>query len=72
MKIYADFESVLKGVQSNDTNNNTCYTEKYKKHIPCSFAYKVICFYNKISKPIVFYRGKNILYIGKHIIIVKK
>ena len=37
-EIYADFESLLKGVQSNDRNNNTSYTEKYQKHIPCSLA----------------------------------
>ena len=42
-KIYADFESVLKGVRSSDRNNNTSYTEKYQAHIPCSFAYKVVC-----------------------------
>ena len=31
-KIYTDFESVFKGVKSNDRNNNTSYTEKYQKH----------------------------------------
>ena len=36
-KIYADFESILKGVKSNDKNNNTSYTEKYQVHIPCGF-----------------------------------
>ena len=41
-KIYADFESVLKGVKNNDKNNNTSYTEKYQAHMPCSFAYKVV------------------------------
>ena len=37
-KIYADFESLLKGVKSSDKNNGS-YTEKYQDHIPCSFAY---------------------------------
>ena len=40
--IYADFECLLKGVQSNDKNNGS-YTEKYQDHIPCGFAYKVVC-----------------------------
>ena len=43
-KIYADFESVL--------NGNASYTEKYQEHIPCSFAYKVVCIDDKFSKPV--------------------
>ena len=58
-KIYADFEVVLEGVKSSDKNNNTSYTEKYQDHIPCSFAYKVVCIYNKFSKPVVRYRWRN-------------
>ena len=54
-KIYANFESLLKGVQSSDKNNSS-YTEKYHAHIPCSFAYKVVCIDNKFSKPVVLYR----------------
>ena len=58
-KIYADFESLLKGVEISDKNNNTSCTEKYQKQIPCSFAYKVVCIDNKFSKKFVLYRGKN-------------
>ena len=57
-KIYADFEYILKGVKSSDKNNGS-YTEKYQAHIPCSFAYKVVCVDHKISIKIVLYRGKN-------------
>ena len=60
-KIYADFESFLKGVQSSDKNNGS-YTEKYLDHIPYSFAYKVVCVDNKLSKKVVLYRGKNAVY----------
>ena len=35
------------------------YTEKYEAHIPCRFAYKVVCIDNKFSKNVVLYRGKN-------------
>ena len=59
-KVYADFECLLKGVQSSDKNNGS-YTEKYQDHIPCSFAYKVVCIDNKVSKRVVIYRGKNSL-----------
>ena len=51
-KIYADFKSILKGVKNNVKNNALC-TKKYKDHIPCSFAYKVVCIYDKFSKPVV-------------------
>ena len=60
-KIYADFECLLKGVKSSGKNNDS-YTEKYQDHIPCSFAYKVVCVDNKFSKKVVLYRGKNAAY----------
>ena len=60
-KIYADFESLLKVVQSNN-KNNTSYTEKYQDHIPSSFSYKVVCVDNKFSKKVAFYREKNAVY----------
>ena len=56
-KTYAGFESLLKGVQSNDKNNSS-YTKKYQDHIPCSFACKVVCIDDKFSKKVVVYRRK--------------
>ena len=56
-KIYADFESVLKEVQRNDSNN-ACYTKKYKKHIPCRFAYKVVCIDNRLTRQLFFTEEK--------------
>ena len=76
-KIYANFECILKGVKSSDKNNGS-YTEKYRDHIPCSFAYKVACVDNKFSKRVVLYRGKKMLFTDllkqflKSMIIVKK
>ena len=37
-------------------------TQKKYEHVPCSFAYKVVCIDNKFSKPIVAYRGGNAAY----------
>ena len=59
LKIYAHFESILKGVKSSD---NGSYIEKYQDHIRCSFAYKVVCIDNKFSKKVVLYREKNVVY----------
>ena len=64
-KIYADFECILhptssKGIKS--SYKNVSYTEKYQDHIPCSFAYKVVCVDKKFSKDVVLWRGKNAAY----------
>ena len=50
-KIYADFECILKKVDCDivERNENISYTRKYQDHIPCSFAYKVVCIDNKKS-----------------------
>ena len=61
-RIYADFECNLKGVRSNDRNNNTSYTKEYQDHIPNSFPYKLVCVDVKFSKQVVLYRRKNAVY----------
>ena len=57
-KIYADFECNLRGVESYEGS----YTKKYQDHVPCSFAYKVVCIDDRFTKPIVVYRGENAAY----------
>ena len=42
-KIYADFECTLKNLDNGTSNNDISYTRKYQNHVPCSFAYKVVC-----------------------------
>ena len=61
-KTYADFESDLESVKSYEGS----YTKKYQDHVPCSFAYKVVCIddYKVLltklfTKPIVLFRGEN-------------
>ena len=60
-KICANFECVLKKIECdiNECDSNISYKRKYQHHIPCSFAYKVVCIDNKFSKKVVLYRGKN-------------
>ena len=43
------------------------YSKKYQDHIPCSFAYKLVCVDDKFTKPTVVFRGENATYefIGK-------
>ena len=58
-KIYANFESLLKRIHSDDRSNNPSYTKKYQAHIPCIFAYKVVFIDDRFSKQVVLYGGKN-------------
>ena len=39
--------------------SNISNKRKYQDHIPCSFAYTVVCIDSKFSKKFVFYIGKN-------------
>ena len=55
-KIYADVGCLLKNVDSRI--NNDCFNQ-YQDHIPCSFAYKLVCVNDICSKDLVLYRGKN-------------
>ena len=57
-KIYADFECNLRDVEIYEGS----YTKKYHEHVPCSYAYKVVCIDDKYSKSIVVYRGVNAAY----------
>ena len=57
-KIYADFECNLRNVECYEGT----YTKKYPQHVPCNFAYKVVCIDDRFSKPIVVYRGENASY----------
>ena len=52
-KIYADFECNLKIVESYEGS----YSKKYQDHIPCSFAYKLVCVDDKFSKSIIVFIG---------------
>ena len=36
--------------------------KKYQDHIPCSFAYKVVCVDDRFTKTIVVFRGENVAY----------
>ena len=57
-KIYADFEYNLKNVECYEGT----YAKKYHEHIPCSYAFKVVCIDDKYNKSIVVYRGVNAAY----------
>ena len=53
--IYA--ECNLKSVES---YGGSSYSRKYQDHIPCNFAYKLVCVDDKFTKSIVVFRGENV------------
>ena len=34
--------------------------KKYQDHVPCSFAYKIVCVDDRFSQPIVVFRGEKV------------
>ena len=38
------------------------HTKKNQDHVPCSFAYKVVCIDDTFTKPIAVSRGQNAAY----------
>ena len=61
--VYADFEAFLDNIDSCEPDNRRSFTEKYQKHKPCGFSYKIVCsediFLPKSLLKPVLYRAKN-------------
>ena len=51
----------FKNVGSDIVNSNISYTKKYQDHVPCSFAYKLLCVDNKYSKKLFCAEEKMLL-----------
>ena len=60
--IYVDFESILVPEDNGKQNPNESYTNKYKKCVACSYGYKLVCAYDKFSKPFKSYLGEDVVY----------
>ena len=57
--IFADFKSILVPEQNGKQNPEESYTNKYQKHIACSYCYKLLCVDDKFSKPFKTYIRKD-------------
>ena len=60
--IYADFESILVSEVNGKQNPEEYYTNKYQKHIACSYGYKLVCVNDKFSKLFKTYLGEDAVY----------
>ena len=57
-KFYSNFECILNSVESYE---DSC-SKKDQHHIPCSFAYKLVCVYDRFSRSAAVYSAKNAAY----------
>ena len=48
--INGDFESILVPENSRKQNPNKSYTNKYQKHVACSYGYKLLCIDYKFGR----------------------
>ena len=60
--LYVDFESILVPEDNGKQNPNETYTNKYQKHVVCSYGYKLVYVDDKFSKSFKSYLGKDALY----------
>ena len=47
---YGDFQSILVPEDNGKQNLEESYANKYKKHVACSYSYKVVCVGDIVSK----------------------
>ena len=60
--INEDFESILVLVDNGKQNPNESYTNKYQKHVACSYVYKLVCGDDKFSKLFKSYLVEDAVY----------
>ena len=56
---YKDFESILVLEDNRKQNLNESYTNKYQKHVVCSYGYKIVCVVDKVSNLTISYLGED-------------
>ena len=57
--IYADFESITQPIEQAERDPSQSYTDGYQVHIPCGYAYKVVCIDDKYTQKTVVYRSEG-------------
>ena len=59
---YADVESILLPEDNEKESQEESYTNKYQKHIACSYGYKLVYVDDKFSKLFKTYLGEDVVY----------
>ena len=57
--IYADFEAFTEEISTCEPNQRSSFTQKYQRHQPSGFCYKIVCFDERYSQKPVLFRAKS-------------
>ena len=57
--VYADFEAFTEEISSCEPNDKKSFTQKYQRHRPSGFCYKIVCFDEKFNQKPVLFRAKS-------------
>ena len=54
--VYADFEAFTEEISTCEQNDKKSFTQKYQRHRPSGFCYKIVCFDEQLfnQKPVLF------------------
>ena len=57
--VYADFEAFTEEIPISEQNETFSFTQKYQKHKPSGFCYKIVCFDERYNQKPVLFRARS-------------
>ena len=57
--VYADFEAFTEEIPISEQNDKFSFTQKYQKHKPSGFCYKIVCFDERYNQKPVLFRARS-------------
>ena len=57
--VYADFEAFTEEISTCEPNQRSSFTQKYQRHQPSGFCFKIVCFDERYNKKPVLFRAKS-------------
>ena len=57
--VYADFEAFTEEISTCEPNEKKSFTQKYQRHRPSGFCYKIVCFDERYNQKPVLFRANS-------------
>ena len=57
--VYADFEAFTEEISTCEPNDKKRFTQKYQRHRPSGFCYKIVCFDERYNQKPVLFRAES-------------
>ena len=57
--VYADFEAFTEEIPISEQNEKFSFTQKYQKHKPSGFCFKIVCFDERYNQKPVLFRARS-------------